>query len=151
MKRYLTLISILLLFFFMSCDNSYSSMLYDFNRTYFTPDPVNSSYSVNNINFDPLEMLKEAYAIPEDMYIYFEAPLDGASYSWKCVNKDGTETELCDSRILYYQVPGAFKIGESNTLILTVTAVNSDGTVTEYIDNSVIVIDQNESGKEKEK
>ena len=149
MKRYLTLITILLLFFFVSCNNSYSSMLYDFNRTYFTPDPVNSYYSVNNTNFDPLEMLKEAYAIPENMYIYFEAPLDGTSYSWKCVNKDGTETELSDTRTLYYQVPGVFKIGESNTLILTVTAIKDDGTVTEYIDKSVIVIDQNESGKEK--
>lgn len=149
MKRYLTLIIILLLFCFTSCNNSYSSMLYDFNRTYFSPDPVNSSYSVNNSNFDASEMLKEAYAIPENMYIYFEAPLDGSSYSWKCINKDGTETELCDSRILYYKVPGAFKIGESNALILTVTVINSDDTVTEYIDNSVIVIDQNESGKEK--
>ena len=149
MKRYLTLITILLLFFFVSCNNSYSSMLYDFNRTYFTPDPVNSTYSVYNNNFDPLEMLKEAYAIPEDMYIYFEAPLDGSSYSWKCVNKDGTETELSDTRTLYYKVPGVFKIGESNTLILTVTAIKDDGTVTEYIDKSVIVIDQNESGKEK--
>ena len=127
-------------------------MLYDFNRTYFTPDPVNSTYSVYNNNFDPLEMLKEAYAIPENMYIYFEAPLDGSSYSWKCGNKDGTETvetELCDTRILYYKVPGAFKIGGSNTLILTVTAIKDDGTVTEYIDKTVIVIDQIVTGKEK--
>lgn len=141
MKKYL--LNVLLILFileFSACNNSYSSMLEKFNKKYFSPEPPEWKYSINNSDFNMAEMLEESYLFPNGMFVNLEAPEDGVSYSWKCKYDDGSENELSNQRILYYKTPGVFRIGEENTLVLTVTAADNDGNKIDYSDEALVII-----------
>ena len=124
-----------------NCDNSYEKMLEEFDGKYFSPEPLGyDPFSVNAPNFNPNSMLDASYVFPEGYYITLEAPNNCTSYLWTCTNSDFEKKEIGSERVLYYEIPGIFKKGEENTLILTVTAADEDGSITEYIDESVIII-----------
>lgn len=143
------LVIITLLFIFPSCKQSYADMIDSFNHKYFMPvPPADDVYSISDEGFNPAAMLEPTYDIPEGLYLSLEAPQDGQSYSWKCLHKDKKEIEISNERFFYYKVPGnVFSTEEKNTLILTVTALDSEGNTVEYIDTaSVYISDANEMG-----
>ncbi len=126
-----------------ACNNSYESLVDQFNRKYFMPEQNNpEGYSVKNENFNPVEMLNPVYSITEGVYLDLEAPEGGDSYSWELIQDDGTPLQppLSTERILYYKTPGVFVLREENDLVLTVTVTDKEGNVTEYIDKTVIII-----------
>ena len=116
-------------------------MIGEFNEKYFTPEPPRlPDYSINGADFIASEMLEPDYLFPIGFYVNVEAPEGADSYSWKCINEDGTETEISTRRLLNYQIPGAFKSGEENFLKLTVTTKNSADEVVEYTDKAIIIL-----------
>ena len=145
------LLFISLLFVLSGCKNSYDDMISAFNQKNFSPEtPVEKPYSVNDLDFNPTEMLEGYYVFSDGFYAYLEAPEDGTEYKWEYVDEKENKVLLSDNKVFYYKVPGVFKIGDENTLILTVTAANSLGEVTEYIDKSIIIIkSQSDSGMEE--
>ena len=127
--------------FFSACKNSYDSMISDFNEKYFLPEPPRlPDYSINGADFVASEMLEPDYIFPIGYYVNVEAPEGADSYSWKCINADGTETEISTKRLLNYQIPGVFKVGETNSLLLTVTTKNGSGKVIEYKDKAIVIL-----------
>ena len=143
MKKVLhyVLITCILSLSLVGCNNSYENMIAEFDSKYFSPEPiVYEPYSVNSSNFNPKEMLESCYVFSEGIYINLEAPENCQSYLWTCTNSEVNREEIGQERKLYYEVPGVFKIGEDNTLILTVTVTDAQGNITEYIDESVIII-----------
>ena len=114
-------------------------MISDFNEKYFTQEPPRlPDYSINGADFVESEMLDLSYVFPMGMFVNLEAPEGGTSYSWKCINSDGTEHEISTSRVLYYETPGYFKDGEENTLLLTVTV--GDENIVEYKDHAIVIL-----------
>ena len=140
--RFAVLILISIYFLMVcSCGNSYENMLEDFDGKYFSPEPLGyDPFSVNAPEFNPNNMLEVSYTFPEGYYIILEAPDNCTSYSWTCSNSEFNKKVIGSDRVLYYEIPGAFKAGEENTLILTVTVADGEGKSTEYIDESVIII-----------
>lgn len=121
-------------------------MIEEFDGKYFMPEPpILPDYSINGANFIESEMLDPTYVFPIDFYVNVEAPEGGDSYSWKCINEDGAETEISTKRLLNYQIPGAFKTGEENSLKLTVTKKNNAGEFIEYTDKAIIILKKAES------
>ena len=132
---------IALTFVIFGCSNSYENMIEKFDSKFFTPEPSEKdAYSGNSSNFNPLEMLSPGYVFSEGYFISLEAPDNCSSYLWTCTNSEVNKKVISTKQTLYYEIPGVFKVGEPNTLILTVTAVDEQGSITEYIDESVIII-----------
>lgn len=150
-SRFLLIISIFsICLIFSGCKNSYENMIEEFDAKYFMPEPVKiPGYSINDSNFRESEMLEPSYVFPEGIYVNLEAREGGNSYSWKCINNDGTETEISTSRVLYYETPGAFKYGEENTLLLTVTVSNGNENVVEYTDHAIVFLKQRQVTTER--
>lgn len=144
MKRFAFALLILLIslsFSFTACGNSYERMIEEFDGKYFSAEPkVDDSNSVKNKNFNQKQMLNPDYVFTEGYFISLEAPDNCESYLWTCTNSEVEKEVIGTKQKLYYEIPGVFKMGEINTLILTVTAADEDGSITEYIDESVIII-----------
>lgn len=155
MKRFTFALLILLIslsFSFTACGNSYERMIEEFDGKYFSAEPPKlPAYSINNSDFSDKEMLETTYVFPTDTYINLEAPEGGVSYSWKCINMDGTENELSNKRILYFKTPGPFKEKEKNRLLLTVTAIDTNNNEITYLDEAMVFLNKIDSvvGREK--
>jgi len=145
-SRFLLIISIFsICLIFSGCKNSYENMIEEFDGKYFMPEPkVYIPYSINSPDFNPKDMLAPSYVFPEDVYINLEAPENCTTYLWKIVDSKGNElsnpNEPESERVFYHAASDGFRVGEENILILTVTVTDSQGNITEYIDESVIII-----------
>ena len=150
-KITLVFLSLLCLLCF-SCTHSYDDMITTFNKKYFSPaQPKLPDYSITGADFVASEMLEPSYLLPCGYYVDIEAPRGGKSYKWYV---EGMEEECStkpefSKRVFHYEIPGLFKLGEENTLVLTVTAADDKGNVTEYIDKAVIIIKKPDNSGEE--
>ena len=132
--------------FFSACKNSvdeksYEEMILTFNQKYFSSEPVYyEPYSVNSPDFNPKEMLAPSYVFLEDSYVNLSAPENCTTYSWETFDSNGNKIYSSTKSFFYCEASTAFKTGEENSLILTVTIANGEGKSTEYIDESVIIL-----------
>lgn len=74
MKKTLAILGLfLILISFISCSNSYDSILDQFNRKYFSAEPAKEEpYSVKSSKFVASEMLSATYTVPENVYLNLE-------------------------------------------------------------------------------
>ena len=144
MKKVTGIFTVLLLvyclFALSACGISYDSMLQDFNKSYFSPEPEKER-SVNDDDFEADKMLELAYDFYEGYASSLVAPADAASYSWttpKSNTKPVEYKELCKERIYNFMPGKDFAVGSEIKVILTVT--NTAGA--EYIDSTIVRINR---------
>ena len=147
MKKMPVILSLfLILISFISCSNSYDSMLDQFNRKYFSAEPAKEEpYSVKSSKFVASEMLSATYTVPENVYLNLEAPDNADFYLWTYEKEDGSSVVLGREKNLMYKTPGLMKVREENDLVLTVKVADENGNLTEYIDKTIIIIKKSQT------